>query len=551
MRAKRLLLLVGILIVLIVAVVVVKRRPPPTRLAEEVGFKRLLPESFAADAIHGIDLYQGDKTEQAVRLRRRDDAWVVASHYDAPVKTDKIIQLLDGVRTLEGELRADQADFHGDFRLEDGQALHVLLYTADEMEKPSAHVLAGKSGGRTSFMRVADAAQVYSVNLNLRNEAGLYGDETDKIPEAKPWLNLQLHDIPKDRITAVDLQMPARRFRLTKPQPEAPETAEVSAAEPTGEPKTTPKPVPQWTLEEPQVAYAVKQGAVDGLVSTLRTLRGDDVVAPDKVVEYGLDTPPYRAVLTVQEEKEARDVTVAVGKEVPEQDGKRYVRLGQDGPIYVLPKWSFNQIFPTLGTVLTLDILRVPPDDVIQLTWQQEGQEWTLERQAAAAATAGEEKAGEEKAGEEKAGEEKAGEEKAEGEPEKATPTWRLVQAAETAVDTAAVTSLLNMTQDLMADDWFAQIEEPTGLEAPSLSLVLTQENGTRHHVTFGNTHGKDEDRYTSRAGSAGTFVVSKSTYTSLTEALAKLRPAPPAASDASSSTAPGSSAAAAAPKQP
>lgn len=506
MYGKRLLALAVILIGLIAAVIMFKRQPPPARLADEVGFERLVPPSLTADGIQGLDLYQGDKMDEAIRLRRRDDAWVAASYHEAPVKADKVTKLLDTVGSLEGDLRSEQKDFLGDFRLEDGQALHLLLYTT-EMNKPAAHLLAGKSSGRTGFMRTADNARVFSVNLNLQSEAGLYGDDTEKIPEAKPWLNLQLHDIPQDQVTAVELHQPGRSFRLTQQKPDVKD----SEAPPTDEQKTEPKPdaapkaKPEWVLAEPKVTYNLKQGVVDGLVSTLRTLRGDDVVASDKVADYGLETPSHRAVLTVQEaEKEARQVTIAVGQEVPEQEGKRYVRLGQEGPVYVLPKWSFDQIFPTLGTLLALDVLRVPPEEVTRIAWTQEGQTWTLERQAEAA-------------------EPPAGD-TAETQPEPAQPVWRLLQAVDAPVDSDKVTSLLNLTKALTADDWFAKVSGATGLEAPEVSLVLTRADQTHHQVAVGQTVEEDGNRYVGLAGAEGIFVISKASYESLIEALKDLR---------------------------
>ncbi|MDH3598897.1 MAG: DUF4340 domain-containing protein [Candidatus Tectomicrobia bacterium] len=529
MHGKRLLTLVVFLIVLIAAVIVFKRQPAPTRLADEVGFERLVPSSLTAEAIQGLDLYQGDKTDEAIRLRRRDDAWVASSYHDAPVKADKVTKLLDTVGSLEGDLRSEQKDFLGDFQLEDGQALHLLLYTAD-MDKPAAHLLAGKSSGRTGFMRTADNARVLSVNLNLQSEAGLYGDDTEKKPEAKPWLNLQLHDIPQDQVTAVELHQSNRRFHLTQQKPEAPDSESPPADDQKAAPKpdAAPKAKPEWVLAEPNVTYDLKQGVVDGLVSTLRTLRGDDVVAPDKVADYGLETPSHRAVLTVQEaEKEARQVTIAVGKEVPEQEGKRYVRLEQEGPVYVLPKWSFKQIFPTLGTLLSLDVLRVPLEEVARIAWTQEGQAWTLERQAEAA--------------------KRPAGDTAETKPEPAKPVWRLLQAVDVSVDSDKVTSLLNLTKALTADDWFDKVSGATGLEDPVVSLVLTRADQTRHQVVIGQTYGEDDNRYVGLEGAAGTFVISKTSYESLIEALKGLRPDAAAATEpsadgkAASSTASGS----------
>ncbi len=95
------------------------------------------------------------------------------------MQTEKISAFLTTVSSLEGELRTDQSELLRDFRLDDTQALHLRLYT-DTFDTPAVHLLAGKGSGRQGFMRRADATRVYSVNLNVHNEAGLAGDAPDQ-----------------------------------------------------------------------------------------------------------------------------------------------------------------------------------------------------------------------------------------------------------------------------------------------------------------------------------------------------------------------------------
>ncbi len=534
MRSKQLLPLAILLVVLVVAVVFLKRQPAPTKLADEVGFERLVPASLTADAIQGIDLYQGAKKDEAVKLRREGDAWVAASYHNAPVKADKVAELLGSVSGLEGDVRADKAEVLDAFKLKDDQALHLLIYT-DKPDQPEAHLLAGKSSGRSGFMRSADQNRVFNVDLNLRSEAGIYGDEEDKVPEAKPWLNLQLQDIPKDQVTGIELQMPDRRVQLAlkKVEPETPAEdkkaeGDEAKAEDKPEAAATPPAKPEWELVEPKVDYPIKQGVVEGLASTLRTLRGDDVVASDsdKASGYGFDSPPYRAVLTVEEkDKDARQVTVTVGNTVSEEDEKRYVRLEQDNsPVYLLPKWSFNQVFPTLGTILSLDVLDLQTDEIVRVSWQQDGESLMLERQPAPS--------------EEKPASDEV--KPADGEEKATAPkpdVWRWVQApvAEpgAVVEAEKLTKLLDSVERLTANDWFATAPAEAGLDKPALSLSLTLRDGTTHEVVFGQTHGKDEDRYVGVPGKDDTFVIAKTSYTAISDALKPLRPEAPASSAA------------------
>jgi hypothetical protein len=215
-----------------------------------------------------------------------------------------------------------------------------------------------------------------------------------------------------------------------------------------------------------------------------------------------------------------------VGKTVSEEDEKRYVRLEQEhSPVYLLPKWSFDQVFPTLGTILTLDVLSLQSDDIVRVSWEYDGQTLALERQPAAIAGTSEE-TGEKKPAEADAnvtsGEEKPVEAEANKE------VWRWVQAPEVDVEAEKLEALLGTVEHLSADDWFADTPAEAGLEQPVLSLHLTLRNGVTHNVTFGQTRGKEEDRYVGLRGKEGTFVVAKTSYTSIIDALKPLRPEPP-----------------------
>jgi hypothetical protein len=487
MSGRRLLPLMALLIVLVIAAVVLKRQPPPMRLADEVGFERLVPQAFDSNRISALELYQGATPEEVVRLERQNGTWVVASHYDTPAQADKIKRLLTTLSTLEGELRSDQAALLADFDLETAQALHLQIYFEDR-DTPGVHLLAGKSRGRNGFMRLADDPRVYSVNLNLRHEAGLSRENTNQSLPAKAWMDLQIQSIPNEQITEVALQTPARHWHFIR-QPSPPLSADA--------PQPPVAAARQWKLTEPNVPYEVKQDFLDGLVSTLRTLRADDVANPAHIAEYGLDKAVYRAILTVQPagEQEARQVTLLVGNEVPEQAGKHYARLGQEGPIYLLPQWAFHRLFPKSRDLLALRILRLQSQDITRLTWQTGEESWTLERHSqATTATA------------------KAPE----------TSAWRLREAPRFPVDIHAVTTLLDSITQLTADDWIEPPTQSNSLDQPLLTLSLTLREGRTEQLTLGQD---DHGHYARRPGTPSLFVVPEASYTTLLKTLATLHP--------------------------
>jgi hypothetical protein len=498
MSPKRLLPLVVILILLGVLAVLFKRSPAPPPLAQEVGLERLVPQTLHTDSITGFDLYRGAQPQEVVRLRQRDGAWVVTSRFDTPGNSTKIQQFLTQLSTLQGELRSDSMALLGDFQLTDEQALHLKVYS-DTPDKPALYLLAGKGSGGNGFVRRAGEGRVYYVNVHVQSLAGLTSGTTEQALSAKPWIDLRLQNVPKEQVAAVELRSPTRALRFTT-QPAAP-TGGTDAAQTPAAP-----PAPVWTLVAPELAYSVKSDAVEGLVTTLRALQGDDVVDPAQTEEYGLNAPPYRAILTVHpSDQEARQTAVLIGNEVPEKSGSRYARLGDVGPVYIVPQWVMQRLFPTLGTLLDLRLLQVPQEEVIRLTLHANGESWSLERQAPAAATPG-------------------------GTPAP-TATWQFVSLPDVPVDETAVTSLLDATAQLSADDLPASPPAQTGLEQPPWQVFLTRRDGRTERLVVGQAVGQDSSGYYASRGDTGeVFIVSGTIQKTLTDAVTKLKPSPAAA---------------------
>ena len=376
MSGKRLLPLAVILVVLVVVALMVKRQPTPTRLVDEVGWERLVPDSLQADSITGVDLYQGSQPDQVLSLRQQGDSWRVPSYFDAPVRPSRIESLLEQIDGLEGELRADRAELLGEFELEEEQALHLRVYTDDETE-PALHLLAGKSGRRSGFVRLLDDSRVYNVDLNLHSMAGLWGENLGNAPTAETWLQLRMNEIPSEEVVGLELESPRGHFRFSRVEPEADEAAEAEA-----EAKRL------WRAEVPAVDYEVNHQLLDRLAVALGTLRADDIVDGSNIAEYGLQDSVYRATLTVQSgDGAARQVAMRFGHEIPgpEMDGARYGILEAGETVYAVPGWSLRQFFPKGKSLLNLPGLYLKKDDVQQIALFSAGNTVRLSRPAVAA----------------------------------------------------------------------------------------------------------------------------------------------------------------------
>ena len=374
MSGKRLLPLAAVLVVLVVVALMVKRQPTPTRLVDEVGWERVAPDSLRVEEISGVDLYQGSQPDQVLSLRRQGDSWQVASYFNAPVRPARIDLLLEQIGTLEGELRADRAELVDEFDLGDEQALHMRVYTDDETE-PALHLLAGRGGRRSGFVRLLDESRVYNVDLNLHSMAGLWGENLGNAPAAETWLQLRMNEFRSEEVAAVELESPRGHFRFARVEPEAAEAAEGGA-----------EAKPSWRAEVPDVDYKVNHQLLDRIAVALGTLRADDIADGSKIAEYGLENSVYRATLTVQSGDEAaRQVAMRFGHEVPgpEMDGARYASLDEGETVYVVPGWSLRQLFPKGKSLLNLPGLYLQKDDVQQIALFSDGNTVRLSRPAA------------------------------------------------------------------------------------------------------------------------------------------------------------------------
>ena len=381
MSGKRLLPLAAVLVVLVAVALMVKRQPTPTRLMDQVGWERLVPDTLKAESITGVDMYQGSLPDQVLSLRRRGDAWQVATYFDAPVRLGRIESLLELVGGLEGELRADRDELVGDFDLEEEQALHLRVYTGDA-EEPALHLLAGRGGRRSGFVRLVGDSRVYNVDLNLHSMAGLWGENLGNPPEAETWLQLRLNEFRSENVAAVELESPRGHFRFARVGPEGAEGAEGAAAE-----------QGSWRSEVPDVDYEVNQQLLNRLAVALGNLRADDVADGSNVAAYGLEDSVYRAALTVRLGAEpTRQVRMQFGNEVPgaDMDGARYVVQEGDETVYVVPGWSFRQLFPKGKSLLNLPGLHLEKDDMQQIALYSADSTVRLSRPGAAPDGAGE-----------------------------------------------------------------------------------------------------------------------------------------------------------------
>jgi len=396
MKPKSLILPLIILAVLAGLVVWKQQNQKVETILEQTGLVRLMPEGISKSDVAKLELYAGEKPDEKLTLAYDADAdkWRVASHFNAPVKKETIDEYLEAIVGLKGEPRTMGAsdDNLATFEITGEKAFHVTGYKKDGAE-PLFHLLVGKSPGfKSVFIRKDGSNDIFVEETDLRQKAGIYGtpppmpgmpkQEEEKKEAQKPepgtWLDKDIVKIDTAKVTKVALTMPDKALVFEKHEkPKAPEAAP-AAPVPEAAPAVEAAPAPagsseaetpaisvtpadgmapaaapaapefEWVLASGGPGGAHKQSGFDSLLQKLSLLTATDIVDPSKKAEYGLETPAYVLVVTVEGQPEIR---IEAGRPNPAEDGYVRVASGKEDIVYKVNKYTFEQIFPK-GTEL-------------------------------------------------------------------------------------------------------------------------------------------------------------------------------------------------------
>ena len=108
MKAKKLIPFLVILAILAALAVVQKNKQKPESIVTQVKLEELVPSDLKAKDIDRIELFAGAKPDEKVVLERADDAWRVATHFNAPVKQETLDTYVEKL------LKRDAARIEGD-----------------------------------------------------------------------------------------------------------------------------------------------------------------------------------------------------------------------------------------------------------------------------------------------------------------------------------------------------------------------------------------------------------------------------------------------------
>lgn len=371
-----LIILIGVLVVLSLIVILrqVKEPERPT-LVEQAGFEKLIPDTLKKENIVKLELYAGAKPDQKVVLEKDGDKWRVTTHFNSPAKKETVEEYLDKILKLRGEFRAEVVtdDALSDYNLKDDQAFYVSVFTSKEGE-PALKLLVGKSPDfRLTFVRKAGERKIYDGGVNLRSEAGVYGDEVDKTPGPDKWLDKDIVRVEKDKITKLAYIMPDKKFTFERREKEVPVEQNESKKEgeeatsegsSEGEKKAQTKKEYEWVLAEGGASERFKDSGLQNLLGRFNPLTATSIVDPAKKADWGLESPEFK--LTISREGDS-DIVIEGGRPDTSKGGYIRVATSQEDIVYELSKYMFEQIFPKGQDLFDLPSLNLDKEKIKQV----------------------------------------------------------------------------------------------------------------------------------------------------------------------------------------
>jgi hypothetical protein len=265
---------------------------------------------------------QGSEADKKVTLVREGDAWAIEESGRYPADAEKVQKLIESLGDLQVRRPVvTSSRYHKALKVTDAEhERHLRIYAAGD-DDPEVDLYVGTSPNyRTTHVRRADDDPVYEV-------AGLGAYDIRDTPSG--WINTRLVDVKFDDVTGIRVQNKNGAFQLERMADGA------------------------WRLASGR-EMKLDKAEVDSLVRSAAAINAADPEGPIDRPAQGLEPAAATVTLFVREpaeEKEegdaaaeaeaaaapegatapVREITIWIGKEVPDKDSQRYVAYSDFG----------------------------------------------------------------------------------------------------------------------------------------------------------------------------------------------------------------------------
>ncbi len=187
---------------------------------------------------------------------------------------------------------------------------------------------------------------------------------TGVFKKMRELVDLKVWDLKKDDVTSVDLHRPEYEILLERRAKEGSEGKE-------------PKDY-EWVLAKPQTRFKLKDFRITSILSRVTKPTPQDLFTTGALEDYGLGEPEFKATAKM---KDGSTHALNFGKQVEETTEDRYVQFEGKDHVYSFTKYNFQDLFPTLPKLLTIEIMKgLQKDEIVSLKYDTAEEKLLLRR---------------------------------------------------------------------------------------------------------------------------------------------------------------------------
>jgi hypothetical protein len=317
MGFKKLLVILGVVLGLLVLVLVKKAaqkkylaQQESAPLTTEFVLIKDLPETF----ILRVAAYKGDDEKNKLVLAKNSQGlWILESKYGIKARKPSVDNLLNELKDLKGEVRAESKDLFADFQIEDSKALHILLEAGTGNIINHLVVSFLKPDWNKTFVRQEESEKIVLVNKDILSLFNLYNKEA-KLNDTY-FADLKLFAFEAKQIQKIELISDKEQLIFKKSQPEGDAN-------------------PVWNFEPKEAqGEEIDSAKIDELLRNISNIYAKEILDPS-LTTYGFDAPSLKVTLKDPEGKKA--VEMEIGKYL-ESEKSHYLRVIPSNLVFKVP----------------------------------------------------------------------------------------------------------------------------------------------------------------------------------------------------------------------
>ncbi len=261
----------------------------------------------------------------AVELARENGVWKVKSLWNAKADPVKVEQLIQKLRSAEGELRGSGKKLFADFGIQDADAFSIDFLGAGNASLQGLRVGTKQAGESAFFIRKATSEDVYLVEVNVAELLGIYGASNGEAPGSFFWADLSLFNLDPEKVT-----------KITVSPLKGEEKTMAAGLERETDPKDPLKS--SWRFLQKGTVSLPDPDKVLKFIIAINSLRAKKVVDPGGK-GYGLESPVWQLAVT----EGNKEIILNAGPK--DEKGKLcYVERSGDPSVFALGDSFFSDL---------------------------------------------------------------------------------------------------------------------------------------------------------------------------------------------------------------